>query len=417
MIIPNYIDKFKTTLLESNQVTLEGHILNFYEDHDMPLEELEEVIDAALTGELENVQEKMDGQNITFTVNNGELMFFNKGVSATRVRKGGMNRDTLQRKFQRNKMMQEAFVSAYDALSEVTSGFDDLFQGGTVVIESALIDPDTPNTILYVNPAIRFIRAVALSPEAQLSQEAFDRFVEHASNSQGRYHMGLVPHVLRRADAISHLTEATALKHDLRRLAERHGLTIQHTVGDLSRALIRFKLCTYDCVPERLREAAVDRLLLGRGELARKYRALGVSPQRWKEFQRLDKNRATFVAEALIPMEEIIQKLGAYTFRNLEFTMTASNHEQLRLMMEDVRAAYEQDRIQADSDQMERIRVALARMRANQTLFESPVEGIVFDWRGRTRKLTGMFTAINKLRGLFRVSGLSSQDLGRANNR
>ena len=168
-----------------------------------------------------------------------------------------------------------------------------------------------------------------------------------------------------------------------------------------SRALIRFKLCTYDCVPERLREAAANRLLLGRGALARKYRALGVSPQRWKEFQCLDRNRATFVAEALIPLEEIIQKLGAYTFRNLEFTMAASNHEQLRLMMEDVRVAYDQGRIHANSDQMERIRVTLARMRVNQALFESPVEGIVFNWRGRTRKLTGMFTAINKLRGYF----------------
>ena len=36
----------------------------------MPIAELYELIDAAKAGELEEVQEKMDGQNITFTVQN-----------------------------------------------------------------------------------------------------------------------------------------------------------------------------------------------------------------------------------------------------------------------------------------------------------------------------------------------------------
>lgn len=34
-------------------------------------------------------------------------------------------------------------------------------------------------------------------------------------------------------------------------------------------------------------------------------------------------------------------------------------------------------------------------------VFEKAVEGIVFRWKGKTRKLTGLFTPINKLRGFF----------------
>ena len=55
---------------------IEPHILNFYEDFGMPILELYELVDTALSGRLENVQEKMDGQSITFTVVDGILKFF-----------------------------------------------------------------------------------------------------------------------------------------------------------------------------------------------------------------------------------------------------------------------------------------------------------------------------------------------------
>jgi len=54
----------------------------------------------------------------------------------------------------------------------------------------------------------------------------------------------------------------------------------------------------------------------------------------------------------------------------------------------------------ADPKQTESIRVALERI-GDESNFEKAVEGIVFRWKGKTRKLTGLFTPINKLRGFF----------------
>ena len=67
----------------------EAHILNFYEDLDMPLSEFKEAIVALLEARVENVEEKMDGQNLTFTVRNGEVETFSKGVSWAGVQRGG----------------------------------------------------------------------------------------------------------------------------------------------------------------------------------------------------------------------------------------------------------------------------------------------------------------------------------------
>ena len=56
----------------------EAHIYNLYEEFSMPLSDIIEIGRLGLEGKLENVQEKMDGQFLAFTVANGQLRFFTK---------------------------------------------------------------------------------------------------------------------------------------------------------------------------------------------------------------------------------------------------------------------------------------------------------------------------------------------------
>ena len=56
----------------------EAHIYNLYEEFSMPLRDIIEIGRLGLEGKLENVQEKMDGQFLAFTVVNGQLRFFTK---------------------------------------------------------------------------------------------------------------------------------------------------------------------------------------------------------------------------------------------------------------------------------------------------------------------------------------------------
>ena len=121
---------------------LEAHILNFYEDLDMPLSELYEVIEAVVDGKLEDIQEKMDGQNVTFSVIDGDLQFFSKGANWARVQRGGMNREAIQAKYQDRPSVRDAFLMAYDAIEAAVKADPEnsrkLFQNGQVVVESAL---------------------------------------------------------------------------------------------------------------------------------------------------------------------------------------------------------------------------------------------------------------------------------------
>lgn len=78
----------RSILLEAED-GLEAHILSFYEAVDMTIGELREVFTAALGGSLEDIQEKMDGQALVFTVIDGSVRGFSKGTSWANVQQGG----------------------------------------------------------------------------------------------------------------------------------------------------------------------------------------------------------------------------------------------------------------------------------------------------------------------------------------
>jgi hypothetical protein len=390
---------------------LEAHILNFYEDFDMPLAELYEVIDAVFEGKLEDIEEKMDGQNVTFTVIDGELQFFSKGANWGRVQRGGINRQAIETKYHDRPSVRDAFLMAYDAIRAAVKRDPEnsrkLFQNGQVLVESALLAPNNPNTIVYDDPHIRFIQAEAVGPDAEVDRDAYQKFISDAENAatqlEQRVEMGAVP-LLKLKRSLDGTQEIEELKSKLDSLISSTGVKKDGTMGDLAMSLTRKKLEEIG-IPKAYLDKATERIVMGNKKaLTKKDIVSAAGPDAWSDFQSIEKERSTIIGEALIPIERIIQELGAYAFRNLEFALASNDREageELRGFVRKVRNAFESGKVVTDPTRLERIRVALARVGDNEDLFDKAVEGIVFRWKGKTRKLTGLFTPINKLRGFF----------------
>lgn len=390
---------------------LQAHILNFYEDLEMPLKELFEVIDAVLEGKLENVQEKMDGQNVTFSVIDGELLFYSKGTNWNRVQRGGNNRQTIEVKYKNNQSVREAFLMAYDALNRVVQRNPEnaaaMFQNGKVLISSELLAPNNPNTIVYEAPHVRFIKAEAVAPDSTVDQEAYHKFIADAEAEteamEQKVSMGAIP-LLKLKKSLEADQEVDSIRSDLSKLISSAGMTPNKTMGDLAVYLFEKKLGQMG-IPESYRSRAAIRIATGSKQALTKNMVVkAVGLEEWKKFQALEKNRSTLMGEALIPIESIIQRIGALAFKNMEFALasnTRESGEDLRKFVRSVRTAFESGRVLADPAQLEKIKVSLQRIGSNEDLFEKAVEGIVFQWKGKTRKLTGLFTPINKLRGFF----------------
>ena len=388
---------------------LTAHILNFYEDLDLPLGELYEVVDAIAAGELEDVTEKMDGQNLTFTVISGQVQIFSKGITWSRAQAGGVSRADIVVKYASKPKVRDAYLTAVDALQAVVDAIPTtsaaLFHDGETVIETSIQMPGNPNTIVYEEASIQFIQVVALDPCAVLDRKAYQAFVNFAEVMPGNaVRMSTVPRLTLSQNAADSAL-ITQIKAQLDTLLDAYELTTSNTVGDLTVCLVESSLSEVDAVPNALRHQAAQRLGLAKKSLLTKAEYIEKSSlAAWKQFQNLEKKRRDFVAEAVAPLEQIIQAMGALAFRRIEFEISSNSLDSgadLRRFVHKAKQAHLAGKILANPEQLEKIRVALTRIGDNADLFEKATEGIVFQWRGNLRKLTGMFTPINRLRSFF----------------
>jgi hypothetical protein len=404
-------EMIREILFESEGAGLEAHILSFYEDVDMPLSELREVFEAVLSGHLEDVQEKMDGQALTFTVKDGRVEGFSKGATWARVQAGGMTADMFSEKYADRPTVQHAYVASLRAIEAAVNAdpalTDMVFQGGKVVVETAMLVPTNPNTIPYEKHHVRFIRAEALAPDTQVDQAAYEKFTDFAGSFLERMgadvQIGSVPILPQKA-----APDAPALIADLNTsldmLMSETGLSDSSTIGDLIAKLVTKKLSA-DGIEGALAERVAARLMGNKAAFSAAD-AKRVGPGFWERVQAMEK--MPYVDEAMIPFERIIQKLGLHLFRTMEFVLASNDTtsgERLRAAVKRVRDDFEDIKSLVDPKRAEGIRVALARIGDNADDFEKAVEGVVFRWKGKLRKITGMFTAFNKLRGFFAYSG------------
>lgn len=395
----------KEIILENVSDGPEAHILNFYEDLDMPLEELKEVIQALLEGNVENVEEKMDGQNLTFTVRDGKVETFSKGVTWKRLQSPGVKIEDYREKYAHIPSVRDAFIRSHESLQEAVnqnpSVSERLFQNGKVVIEALTMIPENPNTIVYDSPTIRFVRPYALDPSlgGEYDQKAYQEFVKIAESIKTPVKLGTVP-IIELKKILNAEEVAIELQEKLSELMQRSGVDSSGTVGDVIEGLVKEKLRKKG-LPEGVVQKAAIRIGRKNKQALSKKDAERFGPGVWEKIQEIESG--PFLDEAIIPLESILQRLATEVFRHAEFVL-ASNEtksgEDLRGFVKRVKNAAANSKLLADPKQAEAIRVALERI-GDEEAFEKAVEGIVFRWKGKTRKLTGLFTPINKLRGFF----------------
>lgn len=393
----------------------EAHIFNLYEDLSMPLSDIVEIARLALDGKLENFQEKVDGQNVTFTVRDGVLRFFTKmslvsdrdlGNARRKIGEGmGMDLAVINDKYGDRPGVAAAFSLGYEALESVALQFQDsLFKNGDVVVVSGLMTSVNPNTIIYDADTFRFITPVSLTDEP-VDQGAYDQFLQQArAATTDAFSMDSVPTAKLVEDLETDDTEIERLMSQLESVVSDVGLSVgSSTVGEYVLASVEKLLIEkYDFIPKDLVPAVANRFATKRGAIANTFKKHPeTTSEDYEQLKRIDGIKADIVAEAIVPLEEVIQMLGVMVINKLDLALTASNQSELSTFVKNARRQFESDGIIADEKTLERIRIALARLEANEDLFTKATEGIVFTFNGNTYKLTGLFTPINRLRGFF----------------
>ena len=419
----------------------EGHILGLTEDMSLTFDNLKSIIDDVLSGRVEHIEEKMDGQNFTFTVlDSGEIRLFGKGVSETTLRKGGMGRDNIRDHERWNENVKDTFGSGMDVVDAYLDGKDAdlvnrLFQNGKVVVEGQVMTPVNPNTIPYTENHVRFVKP--FTPyDVDIDEDAYrdlfsDADVEIQDALGREWSLGPVPKLAQvQADAVEMSTKIQELQQDIDNLLQ--GMEpVPRTVGEYAAQVLQEYVTRVapqldlSGLSDDQRRRALQRLATGNKQIIGKPE-MGSA---WSEFQKFEKMRTAHVAAAIADLEKIIQKLGSYFFDTLEFALATNEGVVADLANEvkKIKDARDSDQVivknvdsgeisdMIDTNWATKLDTSLARVE-QMDLFKKAVEGVVLRLPGANgetivRKLTGMFTPIHRLVGLFRYPDRSTRSL------
>ena len=393
-------------------VSPDAHILNLYEDVNITIDELRCAMRAILGGHVRDVQEKLDGQNITFTFRGGSIETFTKGVGWTGVCRGGRkmlnyDRDYADRPALRDslKLVHSSLQAAAESHPELTAR---LFGEGSIVVEASMISPSCPNLVPYESSCLALIGFRPVNPsvgpnELPRLESAYERWLRAATTANTAVRIAEAPSLElgmhSDADAV-----AVDLESALSRVMELSGNDPNDgklTVGQVVQGLVARQL---QLVGMQHHEAFRAAARIALGQRAENPIRKFTDPELVKRLE----STSCLLDVARFPLERVFHRLARAVFRELRFELAPNDlaaGEGIRDFVREVRSS---DVVACDERQRESIRSALSRIE-NESDFEKAVEGIVFSWQGRTYKLTGLFTPINKLHGFFKYGPTPAQ--------
>ena len=299
---------------------IQAHIIAPQENLDLPIFKLIQMGNSLLSGEISDIEEKLDGQNITFTVINGQLQFFNKGLSPRRLSKAISGEQPGTRLCDMNKYsnagLRETFEYVYkeiDSVLQLNVGLTErVFKNGRFVIESSVMGNKNKNTVTYDKKYFRLIQYISMYGDKP-NYFDFSNLSRILSQNRG-LDIGNVP--------ILKYKEAKPLHDfagDILHLIKVHGLTPTNTVGDVIQSLTQAYLRQYTHIPIGI-EFDAARRLSRQNKSALSHRSFS-NKDDWKKFQELE-SRNTFLQAAIVPLEEIFQRLAYDVFNNYKFELS-----------------------------------------------------------------------------------------------
>jgi hypothetical protein len=398
-----------------------GHMAHPYEDDSLSFADVKEMVRRGLVGELdaeEPVTEKLDGQNIMFTVKDGRVYFArNKG----QVKNKGQNAldvAGIRNMFAGRGNIEKAFTGAAEDLQRAVDALppeqrDQMFTGGSKFMNVEIILPDTQNVIPYDKSVLVFHGSVEYDDEGnELGRSVDDgRTLSDQLtkvNAQQQKTFGIQgPKTISFSDAQT-VENKQALKdigRRITRLQEVYNLDDKSTVEDYKLAWWENKLM--DISQQTGVEFTGDEF----EGITRRW-ALGDKTFKVKDIQDPEKKRwfREFEAkelkkaqqEATRPLEQIFLQTGALSLRRVTDLLAANNPEAAAKLKQEVLDAIKKIKETGDENKLAALQIQIERLESVGLDKVVPSEGMVFMYNGKPYKFTGAFAPVNQILGTLK---------------
>lgn len=409
---------------------LAGHMMHLSDDVDMTFGTLKDIIRKLASAEITNVTEKLDGQNlfITWDDSRGKLL---AARNKSNIKSGGLDADALADKFAGRGTVHDAFVNAFDALSNAISSIPDddrryIFGDGTIWYSIEIIYTDNPNLIHYDDNAIVFHKASSAEfdmtkgvPTGRDVSEQFDRLMKYVDDMND-----VVTSMSWRISGpvfqqLKDITDGTIVDETISRidnLMSEFELSDSDTIFDyITEYVIDTYFGDYDIDPI-LYDDIVKRLMKVRGsptvnQLCRELN----HDEACKTLRDINKRSHEVIRDALIGLNDILDDFAIEVLRGMTSVFVANGDAEVERLRNETLKAIDAIKRNGSKKALDMLARQAYRLRSTDAITSS-LEGIVFDYAGKTYKLTGVFAPMNQIVSMFRYNRINEHKGRRDNN-
>jgi len=402
-----------------------GHMLSPWEATDLKFAEIRDIINKSLIGQLENVSEKLDGQNMMITFKNDHIYLArsqkqmkNGGKLAVRwdKAKANMNPRTPDetRDQYENAMNDLQLIFINSRLS-----MNDIFKGGTKWLNIEWLNPTAHNIIPYNEfiISIHNIREVdkdAKTIDIDHGDKELDKIINDFKQSQSELSFG---HTIIKTNNVSFdkIRDIESINKliitKLQVLMDRNSLNYNDTLSDYIENEVRTWL-EPKILDQSLLEGLIRRWVYSdkSTSITKLLKDRDKDIVKWIKIE--DKIIARKIGKILDPIIEIFSRLGIAVLQNVS-GIAATNKDKVSLGIkkksEDAIKKIDQFIIRTDIEdqfdfekKVDYLETQLRRIEQSGGLDGiAPTEGIVFEYKNNLFKLTGNYLPLLKIINFF----------------
>lgn len=393
---------------------LVGHLQHLYDNRDLTFREIKQILRKASTGRLEKVSEKMDGMNLVFSYDMSQ-----DSVKVTRgsdIKAGGMDAAALAAKFAGRGSVEEAFTGAFKVLEGAIGALPNKLKqrvfgpSANRWYSMEIIYTKNPNVINYDSNNLVFhgwpVFKRAGTGEVQMSEDevgGIDILTQNIEKMQ------------RAVDATGWRVRGPSVVR-MRDLS--NGTTYQDTVARIDTAITAAGVDDSSTMENYLTVLMKDDLRgLGLPPKAEKMvlsRCLGYegAPSVVDIKKILDKSYHGKVSEFVKrsplllkkyvrPIELAINDFAVEVLKGLSSTLIDDSGKEVERLRGEVQRAIRSIEASGEESAMTVLSQQMGKLKSVENI-TSPMEGVVFIYKGNAYKFTGSFAAANQILGLFK---------------
>lgn len=418
-----FIDKIKEEIrpIILNEGGLAGHMSHIHESTELTFGEIKEIMYLATLGKLEQVSEKLDGQNVFFTFEPSSGLRFARNTA--HIKTNGMDGEDIEAKWGASiPSVAKAYGDAYKALSAAIASLSmeertEIFGlAGNVWYSAEILATNNPNVINYDGDSVVIHESGTVydengRPIEQDTSVNFDKLVSKLNQMQDSIKeqnwkvLGpiMVP--------LEKMSSDFALKKGLTELdsyMSKYNMTEDNTTADLIEEYVLdsylVDIDTDDDTKQYLAELIADfdnakdnSILTDMVEEGLITAAERQKIKPWFSMSFGNKLHAMLVE----PLKVIIQDFAIERLREVQSLLVLNPDKEVQRLKDEVQNVITTIE---DSDVIKDKAYLAAQMSALGSVdkISSSMEGLVFKYKGHVLKLTGSFAVANRLLGFFK---------------